>query len=155
MKNVRVLRYKARLDNLFKKIKALSGDIELQAHWAKYLCVLVSGFLETSVSAIYSQYAQECAAPNVANFVARRLSAFTNPNMTRIISQISSFNPEWGASLAEQTEGEIKNAVDSICANRNLIAHGRDTGTTYARIYDWYQTAIELVELLEKQCERG
>ncbi|MBM3235830.1 hypothetical protein FJZ31_05980 [Candidatus Poribacteria bacterium] len=155
MTNIKIVSYKTRLDNLFKKVEALPEDFELQSHWAKYLCVLVSGFLETSVRAIYSQYAHKRAAPNVANYVTRRLDSFQNPNMTKIINLTNSFNPGWGDSLREKTEGELKNAIDSICANRNLIAHGRDSGITYARINDWYQDAIEVVELIEKQCEDG
>lgn len=155
MKNREVVRYKTRLDNLFKKVKALADDMELQSHLAKYLCVRVSGFLEVAVRAIYSQYAQGKATPNVANYVTRRLGGFQNPNMTKIINLTNSFNLEWGDSLREKTEGEVKNAIDSICANRNLIAHGRDSGITYARINHWYQDAIEVVELIEKQCEGG
>jgi len=153
MKNKEVVRYKTRLDSLFKKVETLSADFDLQSHWAKYLCVLVSGFLETSAREIYGQYSQDKAAPNVANYVIRRLDGFQNPNMSKIISLTNSFNKEWGDSLKEQTEGELKNAIDSICANRNLIAHGRDSGITYARINDWYQDAIEVIELIEKQCE--
>ena len=152
MKNREVVRYKMRLDSLFKKIETLSEDPELQSHWAKYLCVLVSGFLETSVRAIYGQYTQRKAASNIANYVISRLDGFQNPKMAKIINLTNSFNLEWGDSLREKTEGELKNAIDSICANRNLIAHGRDSGITYARINDWYQDAIEVVELIEKQC---
>ena len=101
--------------------------------------------------AIYGQYTQDKAAPNVANYVIRRLDGFQNPNMSKIISLTNSFNKEWGASLGEQTEGQLKNAIDSICENRNRIAHGRDSGITYTRINDWYQDAIRV----KKQCGGG
>jgi len=78
------------------------------------------------VRAIYGQYTQDKAAPNVANYVTRMLNGFQNPNMTNIISLTNSFNPGWGVFLTEQTDGELKNAIDSICANRHLIAHGRE-----------------------------
>jgi hypothetical protein len=35
-----------RLDAPFEKTRELSSDPELLSHWAKYLCVLVCGFLE-------------------------------------------------------------------------------------------------------------
>jgi len=152
MRNLEALHYKRRLDSLFQKTGALSDDLELQAQWARYLCVLVSGFLEVSVSAIYTQYARECAAPNVASFVAARLARFTNPKMEKIVQLARSFNKDWGDALEGQTEGEIKNAIDSICNNRNLIAHGRDTGISFARISSYYQDAVKLVEMIEKQC---
>jgi hypothetical protein len=152
MKNSTVISYKKRLDYLFEKVDSLSGDLELQGHWARYLCVLVSGFLETSVIAIYSQYAQAKATPNVAKYVAHGLDGFTNPNMTRIIQVASCFNAQWGTTLEQQTAGKIKDAVDSICANRNSIAHGKNTGISYVSIKQWYKDAITVVELLEKQC---
>ena len=155
MTNRDALRYKMRLDNLFKKTGALRDDLELQAQWARYLCVLVAGFLETAISGIYTQYAQQCAAPNVASFVATRLDRFTNPKMETIVQLARSFNRTWGATLATQTEGEIKDALDSVCNSRNLIAHGRDTGITFARISSYYQQVVALVEMIERQCEGG
>jgi len=155
MRNVQAARYKARLDHLFEKVGAMTDDLELQAHWARYLCVLVSGFLEIAISAIYSQYARDTAAPNVANYVAQELDFFINPNMTKITRLTRSFNQQWGAALEQQTEGETKNAIDSIYGNRNQIAHGKDTGISYAYIYRWYREAIRVVELIEERCQRG
>lgn len=50
MKDLEINRYKQRLDNLFEQISAISDNFELKAHWARYLCVLVAGFIETSIS---------------------------------------------------------------------------------------------------------
>jgi len=153
MRNLEALRYKTRLDSLFRKTRDLPDDLELQAQWARYLCILVAGFLEVSIRAIYTQYARDCAAPNVASFVATRLAKSTNLNTERIIQLSRSFNRGWGDNLEIQTEGEIKNAIDSICNNRNLIAHGRDTGISLARISSYYQEAVKLVEMIEGQCQ--
>lgn len=155
MRNSDALRYKRRLDSLFQKTRVLSGDLELQSQWARYLCVLVAGFLETAISAIYTDYARNSAGPNVARFVATTLARFTNPNMEKIVQLARSFNKRWADALETQAEGEIKNAVDSICNNRNLIAHGRDTGISFARIHGYYQQATRLVEMIEKQCSQG
>lgn len=152
MRNAEALRYKTRLDNLFAKISSLQGDLELQSQWARYLCVLVAGFLETSISAIYVQYAEGCAAPNVATFVATTLDRSANLNMERVLQLTRSFNVAWSEELQKMTEGEIKNAIDSICNNRNLIAHGKDTGITFHRIRDYYRQAIIVVQMVEDQC---
>jgi hypothetical protein len=152
MRNREAVRYKQRLDNLFKQVSALPADIELQSHWAKYLCVLVSGFLETSVRAIFSQYASDKAAPYVANYVASRLKRFTNPNMDDILHLASRFNEDWGKCLESATRGELKDAVDSIVANRNLIAHGENPGITYVRIKGYYERAVTVIDLIENTC---
>jgi hypothetical protein len=112
----------------------------------------VSGFLESSVRAIYSQYAITKAEPKVANFVESELKSFQNPKMERILELTRSFSPQWEEHLRNSTEGELKDAVNSIVANRNRIAHGEDVGITYARIQYYYQKAIRVIELIENQC---
>ena len=153
MRNQSIVSYKQRLDNLFVQIKAFAGDPELQSHWAMYLCVLTSGFLETSVREIYGSYATKQAAPNVANFVKNKLEDFQNPNMGKILELTRSFNQEWEIRLRFATEGEIKDAVDSIVANRHNIAHGRSVGITYVRIKNYYDNAIKLIDLIDDQCQ--
>ncbi|MFQ5956405.1 MAG: HEPN domain-containing protein [Candidatus Brocadiales bacterium] len=153
MNNLTAVRYRQRLDNLFKQIGSFSGDPELQSHWAKYLCVLTSGFLETSVRAIYSQYTKTKAAPYVANFVDVQLKYFQNPKMDKILELTKFFSPEWEYNLRNATDGEAKDAVDSIVANRNRIAHGESVGITYSSMQRYYQNAIKVIKLIDEQCK--
>jgi len=152
MKNQDVRRQRERLNYLFKQISAIGGDIELQSHWAKYLCVLVAGFLETSIRAIYGYHAQVNASPKVANFVEVRLRRIQNMNMEAILQLTRSFSPEWADQLEKETEGERKDAIDSILANRHLIAHGESVEITYSRIERYYERAVEVLELIENKC---
>lgn len=154
MRNQSIVSYKQRLDNLFAQIKGVAGDPELQSHWAMYLCVLTSGFLETSVRQIYGLYASNKAAPNVANFVKDKLEGFQNPNMEKILELTRSFSQEWETRLRAATEGEIKDDVDSIVANRHNIAHGRSVGITYIRMKNYYDNALKLIDLIDEQCQR-
>ena len=153
MKTVDAVRYRNRLDNLFQQVSSFSGNIELQAHWARYLCVLVSGFVEVSVRAILSEYTQKKASPTVVSYVTKQLSGFQNPKMERILELTRDFSPAWESALRQAVDGERKDAIDSIVANRNLIAHGDPVGITYTRIRQYYQNAITVVEHVEKQCE--
>ena len=152
MTDIELVRGRQRLDNLFARIGALGGDIELQSHWARYLCVLVSGYLETSVRRIYSEYARTRAAENVADYVYAQLSSFQNPKMEKILELTGSFSREWADDLKVATEGEQKDAVDSIVANRHRIAHGESVGITYATMRRYYENAVRVVELIEQQC---
>lgn len=152
MRNSNVLRQKQRLDSLFKKAEFLLEDLELHAQWAQHLCVLVAGFLESSVRTLYTEYAYRCATPGVANFVAASLARTTNLNMEKIVQLARSFDENWGEVLGNKSEGHTKNAIDSIYNNRNLVAHGRDCGITMARIKDYYSEAVKLIEAIEQQC---
>jgi hypothetical protein len=154
MKNREIRRYKQQLDDLFNTISSLPVDAEIQSHWAKYLCIRVSGFLEISIQAIYSDYAKRKAVPFVANYVEKQISGFQNPNMDKILNIARAFNPEWADELTEMVEGEIKDSVDSIVATRHGIVHGRNVGITYTKIKDYYKNAVNLVELIEEQCQK-
>lgn len=153
MKLQAVTRQKQRLDAVFAKIGAFQGDPELQAHWAAYLCVLVSGFTEEAIRQILLEYARRQSSPHVANYIDAQLQSFQNPKMERILILVRAFSPSWEQDLKQKTEGRIKDAVDSIVANRHLIAHGRTaTSLSYVRVKEYYDGVIDLIDLLETQC---
>lgn len=154
MRPQKVSSYIQRLDHLFKQVDhAAVGDIELQAHWAKYLCVLVSGLIEVGVREMYGQFAKDRSAPEVANFVARALGQFQNAKMNKILDLVGGFDPEWEEDLRTKTEGEVKDAVDSIVANRHIIAHGGQVGITIASMTRYYEAVKTLISIMEEQCD--
>jgi len=152
MKNVEIVQYKQRLDNLFDQIALLTDKFELQSHWARYLCVLLAGFIETSVQSIYIQYSKDKAAPNVTNYVTSRVKRFANPNMEDILELAGHFDKKWRDCISNNADSELKDAVDSVMAQRNLIAHGVNTGISYVRVKNYYKNIVKLVELVENTC---
>lgn len=145
-------RRRTRLDVVFTKVGSLTGDLELQAHFSRYLCVLVSGFLETSIRTILSQYASDKSAPNIARFVDGQLKSFQNPRMSNIVNLTRAFSEQWADQIDASTQGELKDAVDSIVANRHLIAHGEDVGISYVSVKDFYGRVVRVLEILDKHC---
>lgn len=152
MNNREAVRYRQQLDHLFKRIAAYREDLELQSHWARYLCILTSGFLETSVRSIYGQYARTKSAPFVANYVDGQLKRFQSPKMENILELTRSFSTDWEERLRDAVEGEPKDAVDSIVSNRHNIAHGKSVGITYHTVRRYYGNAIKVIELIDAQC---
>jgi hypothetical protein len=152
MKQVEVFRRKQQLEHLFKQVRTLSHDDELLAHWSKYLCVLVCGFLEVSVVEIYSEFARNKSQVSVANYVQRQLRGFQNPKMEKILSLAGSFNSSWRDALEKATVGELKDAVDSIVNNRNNIAHGKNSDITFGRVKEYFGRAVKVVGMLEELC---
>ncbi len=153
MRSSTIVREQQYLDNLFAKISQIQrispDDIDLQAHWARYLCIVVSGFLENSISTIYIEYAKKKATPQIVNFVEKKLEKFQNPRMEKIFQLMASFDEEWGKQLRIRTEGEIKDAVNSIVDLRNRIAHGKFVNTTYITIKNYYQSSKKLLDVIE------
>lgn len=102
--------------------------------------------------AIYREYAQNRAEPNITRFVETELRGFRNPNMERIIQLIGSFNPGWAKDIKEVTHGQLTESINSIVNIRNQIAHGEDVGIGYPTIRSYYENAVKVIELLEQQC---
>lgn len=145
---------KQRLDWLFLEASRLPYDqTELQAHWARYLCVLVAGFLENALSDVYSRYAKASSNPYVSNYVEGVLNRVQNPKCAKFLETARSFNQTWEQGLVAFVglEGR-KEAIDAIMSNRHLIAHGKDSGITLVRVKEYFRKCIEVIEFIENQC---
>lgn len=142
---------KQRLDELFKAARDLP-DAEMQSHWSRYLCVLVSGFLENSVAICLSEYAKRGTNPNVSSFVDAKLRGFQNPRMSAIVDIFGSFNPEWKARIEAETQGQLSDSVNSIVGNRHKIAHGQDVALSLGSLSAYYRDAKDVIEKLKNIC---
>ena len=84
---------------LFSEADKFDTDqIELRAHWARYLCILSSGFLENALKDVYACYARSCSSPAVSNYVESVLSRIHNPKANRFLETAKAFNQEWEIS---------------------------------------------------------
>jgi len=151
MSLVEITRQRQRLDDLFQKARSLP-DAEIQSHWSRYLCVLVSGFLENSVRITYTEYARKRADSTVADFVETRLRQFQNPKMGTILELAGGFSQDWRQKLEVDTNGQLCESVNSIVGNRHKIAHGESVGLTLHTLMQYYDDALRVVDLLRQQC---
>ena len=143
-----VARLRKRLDATFGRCPSSSEDLELQADFAKYLCVLVSGFFENAIVALVLHYVEQRGAPEIASFVERQLDRWTNPNVEKIATLFAAFDPTWRASLEGYLVDERKESVNSLVALRHKIAHGESVGTSLAQIKAHYQVILGVVDHL-------
>jgi len=155
MRTSELARQHNRLLELFSKTgTATGGDLEAQAHWAKYLCVLSAGFLENAVREIYTCYCNGRSSPKVAQFARKTLARVQNPKTARFLEIAGAFSTEWRTQLeafvANEGRGE---AINSIMTNRHRIAHGKDTNISLVRVKEYLRKSIQVVSFLERQCE--
>jgi hypothetical protein len=139
-------RLRTRLDATFARAPVASSDLEVQADFAKYLCVLISGYLESAVCALLIAYSQTRSAPEVASFVERQLGPWTNPKAEKIIDLFGAFNPDWRAELNAYLIDERKDSINSLVALRHKIAHGESVGTSLSQIRFHYATVNDVIE---------
>jgi len=145
-----VARLRKQLDDTFERVRDLMGDpdLEIRSDFARYLCVLVSGYLERALVEIILEHARSAGGPTLQRFVEVHTRRFANANCQRILSLVGNLDPRWRTDLEAVLKDERKAAIDSIIALRNRIAHGTPPGITYHRIREYYlhvQAAIEEV----------
>jgi hypothetical protein len=149
-----IVSHRHRIDNLFTKAATITDRAE-QAEWAKYLCVLVSGYIEESLRVLLDQYTRTRATPVIQNFVWGEIKDITNCKTSKIASVLQRFNLTWesdfltGIQARSRVVDEIKNSVDSVIANRHQIAHGKNIGLGYVAISTYYDNVKKAVEILD------
>lgn len=149
--------YKQQLDHLFNYIENIQTLKlgELEAQWALYLCIRVSGLLETSVRDIFIHYCEGKAHPHIIRYVNTIINNSRSQNMKAevIIKLAGSFSDQWRKDLQEFLENEgRKEAVDSVINIRNTASHGGKATITYRVIKGYYASIWEVIEFIENQC---
>ncbi|WP_354678218.1 HEPN domain-containing protein [Cupriavidus plantarum] len=134
------------MDATFARAPSPNTDPEFQADFAKYLCVLVSGYLESALCALLLGFAQARSAGDVSSFVERQLGPWTNPKAEKIIDLFGSFNQDWRVNLTAYLVDQRKDSLNSLVALRHKIAHGESVGTSLSQIKSHYRIANEVID---------
>jgi len=134
--------------------KSTNDDLELQGHWGRYLCVLVSGFLENAISAVYIDFVESASAPHVTQYTVNVLNRINNPKSRKFIETARQFKKEWGEDLEQFfiDDESRKYAIDSIMTNRHNIAHGKQSSISVHQVREYLEKGVEVVTFLENQC---
>lgn len=141
-----------RVEHVFELARTSAGSSdEALAHWARYLCVLTSGLIESGVRLILSEYVRKRAATEVAAFVIGKLDRLTNLNATRVEETLGEFSGRWRLSFEQNVSDAQKDAINSTVANRHLIVHGRPVGVTFVAIKEFYKKAWEVLQWLHEE----
>ncbi len=148
-----VSRLRKRLESTLSRAPNSAADIEVQSDFAKYFCILVSGFLESAIVALILDYAERRSSPEVTLYVERHLDFWTNPNAGKIIQLLGSFSLDWKIASEQFLIDERKATVNSLIALRHKIAHGESVGTSLTQVKAYYAIALEVVEFVANLVE--
>ena len=136
-------RIETEIASLFEQAGSLKE--ELQASLARYACVLAASYLEAAFRELASSYTRSRTGDTIRRYVDSTLGTFRDPNMEKILQLLGRFSEEYRRSLEEQTVGKLKDSVDSIAANRNNVAHGRQSGISLGKVQKYYYDARTVV----------
>ena len=147
-----VERQKQKLDATFLRASKLVADAELLSDFARYLCVLVAGFLEQAIIELTLEHVRNHSETSVQGYAEGRLRQFASAKSQRITDLMGSFKAEWRSDLEEFLVDEYKAAVDSVVDLRHTISHGRYVGVTMAGIRDYYARVKHVVDHVAELC---
>jgi len=147
-----IYNHSKRIEAAFKRATAVSHDPELLSDYAKYLCILVSGYIEKSLAEIALEHARRTSAPSVQRFVEKNTARFSNANSEKVLQLLGSFDPDWRSTIEDILVDQYKDAFDSVVSLRNQIAHGTSVGVTYVRIKEYFEAIREMVERIQNLC---
>jgi hypothetical protein len=149
-----VHRLKSRLDGTFQRSRQLGSDSdpEIQSDFARYLCVLVSGYLEKAVTELVLEHARRSGGPTLQRFVELRTRHFANANAQRLKDLLGSFHSDWRDRLDGILTDGLDDAVNSVVDLRNAIAHGGSPGVTYHRIDEYYKRVQKVIDEIMDLC---
>jgi len=142
------------IDSKIKRIEQLlktvplddSAGLEIQSHWAKYTCVVISGALEESIKILLRQYAEQRASSPISNFASNQLGFFQTASTDEIGKLLAKFDKRWEKAFSDYLTEEIKTAVNSIVGNRHRVAHGLDSAVTISQLKEWFPKVDELLK---------
>ena len=157
MKTIELARQVASLRQLIKRVghDPSTKGLEMQAHWARYLCVLTSGFVENIARSLYGEYtAKNSYSAAVVRYAKKQLDGIQNPRPNRLVEIAATFDPTWGRDLDAYLALEYRSeAINAIMSNRHLIAHGRSSNITVGQVSLYLSKIIEVGEYIEAQCQ--
>ncbi len=160
MKNPNLAEKFSVIKSIISLANKLSENDEMQAHWAKYICVLASGFIEECLGELYREYCMKQKIPaTISQYLQSKFKRGYNrdiSNLTydKILALTSSFSEKWKGELDDWIDDEKKGSISSITNNRNKIAHGGSSDVTLTNIEEWLEDSVEVMEFIEEMLNR-
>lgn len=143
---------KSTLASSFERASQIDHGSELASDFSKYLCVLLSGYLEKAVAEILMEYTKNKSHLNIQRYIEGQLNSFTNANATKLINLFGSFNPDWRTDLEGFLVDDMKDAINSVVTLRHAIVHGRSASITVSAVKDYHKRINQVVEHLITLC---
>lgn len=144
-----IARQRDRLDDTFTRIGSIDEDAtEARADFAKYLCVRVSGYLESAICLLLKEFAGSQSSPRIARYVIADLERFQNAKKGKILDLFAKFDPDWREALKAYLVDEKSDAIGTIVSNRHKIAHGADSDLTYVRVREHWLVVQRIIDFI-------
>ncbi len=147
--------YRRRLGLLIQQVKGMQPqpDPEITAHLGQYLCVLTAGLIEVTIQEALLTYVAANADGRVFDYMFQHLDRLlVNLRMSKILDIADDFDRAWRDAVALRTAGGLSDAVTSVVANRNRIAHGEPVSLSLSQVEDYYSRTCLALDAIAEIC---
>lgn len=146
-------KYYIRLENMLDREPE---NLEDQAHWAKYICVLINGYLEQSIRELILEYVFIHTNNVTLQYIDKSWPRPLNLRCRPFGKFLEKFNKVWSIEFRRWLDenDQYEKELDAIVSSRNNIAHGKEanaTNVTLPFVKKKLMVANELVKFLELQ----
>jgi hypothetical protein len=127
-------RHRLTIQRVLDRGKALDPGDPIRADLAKFVCVLVSGYIEQTMKRLVLIHCtNRGAAPTVQRHVEKQLKRFQNALVFRIYELVNTLDPAIEEQARQLLSAEQEAAIDSVVNLRHQFAHGGQAGTSLAQ----------------------
>jgi hypothetical protein len=144
-----------RLDHVVLLGEKIGTEEELASEYSKYLCVLLSGYVEESTRVLLTAYALKRSNPEIASFASKKIQEVTNLKEEKLTGLLSMFSKTWEEEFSIRMQTGEKDALDSVVAIRHLVAHGRPTNISFVRTKGYHKLIKSIVRILDEDIING
>lgn len=126
-------------------------EAETIGHWGRYACITCTGYIEVALRLVVQTHVQSKATSEIATYVVRDIEGVQNPKAEKIIKVLRCFSDNWAEAMEKYLAANpaVKDAIDSLMANRHLIAHGRPCSISIGRVSDYFEQADQAIDFLD------
>lgn len=103
----------------------------------KFFVIECSSFLEISFAEAINLYAEKRCSPSIKRFVTKKIAYQNTLNCKKIYSILEELNPKLKVAFDSEFSEREREAIDSINAIRNQIAHGGNNGTGHVQLWNY------------------
>lgn len=144
-----IFREREYVEVVFKRAAGVDGLDPLSGDMAKYLVILVSGWVEQSLYELARERCRrEVGGGPLLSFALSHLDRTHNPWSEHIRSTVSRFSEDWATTFDSILTDDRRDALHSVLGLRNVIAHGesRNAATSVGRVKGYFDTCVELMD---------
>ena len=139
-----------RLDAVFARAGRFADAPDVEADYARYLCILVTGFIEQAVERSISAYVDAQGDQRLSRYIATTFRQGRNMRAREILDIVGRFDENWRSQLNEKLTLRHREAIGSVYASRNKIARGEDVDLPYRQVRDDYKLVREAMGFLQE-----